>query len=147
MLLAGDVLTAPCTISPITGERPIRVIIECARGVGAPEAGQYFLGIMGAVLAIQDRWTAMLLLLPIALLYRVSKRAKEMHETTRILLENMADQVDSRDPFTHNHSVRVTEWTRKMLRELSIVGPEAQLIVTAARVHDIGKMSLPDDII
>ena len=39
VLQAGDILTAPLAVVPITGERPQHVIVECARGVGLPEAG------------------------------------------------------------------------------------------------------------
>jgi putative nucleotidyltransferase with HDIG domain len=81
------------------------------------------------------------------MLYKTSKRAKEMHESTRLLLENMADTVDNRDQFTHEHSKRVTEWTRDLVKEVGLTGVEAQLIHTAARVHDIGKITVPDSIL
>jgi HD-GYP domain-containing protein (c-di-GMP phosphodiesterase class II) len=147
VLLVGDLLTVPLQIAPVTGERYLHLVAECARGVSWAEAGQYFLGFIGALLAVQNVWYPALLFLPVTLVHRIAKRAKEMHESTRIFLEHMADQVDSKDAFTHEHSKRVTEWTQAMLRELNVVGPEAQLIVTAARVHDIGKLFLPDDIL
>lgn len=148
VMLLGDILTTPLLITPVTGERPIRIIVEMGRGIGGPEAGQYFLGLIGATLAhFEDPWAASLLILPIALLYKTSKRVKELHESTRVLLEHMADTVDARDSYTHDHSRRVTDWTRQILKELNIIGPEAQLIVTAARVHDIGKIAIPDQIL
>lgn len=147
VLLAGDVVTAPFQIAPITGERPLRLFVECVKGVGLIEAGQYLLGFVGGLLAITDVWHTALLFLPVALVYKTSKRAKELHESTRLLLETMADQVDSKDTFTHHHSKRVTEWTKKMLHEMNMHGPEVELIITAARVHDIGKLSLSDAII
>lgn len=147
LLWCGDMLTQPLVIAPITGERALHIVKEGIAGMGLPESGQYFLGLMGAALSGQDRWAITLLLFPIALIYRISKRAKEMHESTRLLLEHMADSVDSRDPFTHEHSKRVTEWTRQIIKELQLAGPEAQLIVTAARVHDIGKVAVPDEVL
>jgi hypothetical protein len=147
LLLAGDILTTPLIVAPLTGERPRHIVVETGRGIGLPEAGQYFMGLMGAILAAQDIWAITLLLLPTALVYRVSKRAKEMHESTRLLLENLADRVDQRDPYTHHHSIRVTTMTQEILRELQVVGPEARLIVTAARVHDIGKIAIPEDLL
>ena len=116
-------------------------------GVGLPEAGQYGLALIGVALAAIDPWATTLLILPIGLLYRTSKRARELHESTRLFLENLADSVDSRDPYTHEHSKRVTTWTQELLRELGVVNQEAHLITTAARVHDIGKISLPDEIL
>jgi putative nucleotidyltransferase with HDIG domain len=147
LVLAGDVLTAPFQACSITGERYGRFLVEVARGVGLPEAGQCALGILGAMIAIRTPWAVLLLFIPVLILYQVTKRAKEMHESTQSVLEAMADVVDERDPFTHQHSVRVTRWTKSMLAELGIIGPEAQLIVTAARLHDIGKMALPDEMI
>jgi putative nucleotidyltransferase with HDIG domain len=56
----------------------------------------------------------------------------------------MADTVDLRDPYTGGHSHRVTHYTRGILHELGKHGPEVDLIVAAARVHDIGKIGIPD---
>jgi HD-GYP domain-containing protein (c-di-GMP phosphodiesterase class II) len=60
------------------------------------------------------------------------------------MLVNMADTVDLRDPYTGGHSRRVADLTARILGELELHGPEAELIVTAARVHDIGKIGVPD---
>jgi HD-GYP domain-containing protein (c-di-GMP phosphodiesterase class II) len=59
----------------------------------------------------------------------------------------MADTVDFRDPYTGGHSRRVTELTAGILHELGKQGPGFDLIVTAARVHDIGKIGLPDRVL
>jgi HD-GYP domain-containing protein (c-di-GMP phosphodiesterase class II) len=70
-----------------------------------------------------------------------------MHEGTRQLLESMADTVDLRDPYTGGHSRRVTELSAGILRELRVQGPEAALILAAARVHDIGKIGIDDAVL
>jgi hypothetical protein len=147
VLLAGDVLTFPFQISAINGEPVPRLILECARSAGAPEAAQYGVGIAGGILAVVNPVCIFLLLIPLTVVYHVAKRAKELREQTRLQLERLADEVDSRDPFTHEHSKRVTTWTRALLRELDVHGPEAYLVVTAARVHDIGKLSIPTEIL
>jgi HD-GYP domain-containing protein (c-di-GMP phosphodiesterase class II) len=41
----------------------------------------------------------------------------------------------------------VTELTRGILEELQVGGPEAALIVLAARIHDIGKIGVPDEVL
>jgi putative nucleotidyltransferase with HDIG domain len=147
VLLCGDLLTIPFELSAINGESVLYLLVDCVRGVGLAEACQYFFGMMGAVLALSNVWNAALLLVPIVLIHRLAKRSKELHESTRVLLESLADQVDSKDPYTHEHSKRVTRWTRELLRELQVVGPEAELIITCARLHDIGKISLPENIL
>ncbi len=59
----------------------------------------------------------------------------------------MADAVDLRDAYTGGHSRRVTDYSAAILRELGLHGPEVDLILAAARVHDIGKIGLPDAIL
>jgi HD-GYP domain-containing protein (c-di-GMP phosphodiesterase class II) len=59
----------------------------------------------------------------------------------------MADAVDLRDPYTGGHSRRVAEYCAGILRKLELAGPEVDLIIAAARVHDIGKIGVPDEIL
>jgi HD-GYP domain-containing protein (c-di-GMP phosphodiesterase class II) len=63
------------------------------------------------------------------------------------MLESMADTIDLRDPYTGGHSQRVAEMTAGILRAMDMSGPEVELIVSAARVHDIGKIGVPDYIL
>jgi HD-GYP domain-containing protein (c-di-GMP phosphodiesterase class II) len=147
VLWAGDVLTLPALICPITGEKPRTVIMGFVREAGALEAALYLVGILGAEAALQALWSVALLALPLAMVYAAGKRNKEMQDSTRTLLENMADTVDLRDPYTGGHSRRVTEYTRGILGELALQGPDVDLIVTAARVHDIGKIGVPDTVL
>jgi len=87
------------------------------------------------------------LVVPAALVYISFKNMKEMHDGTRQLLENMADAVDLRDAYTGGHSRRVTEYCAIILKELDHNGPEVALIEAAARVHDIGKIGIPDAVL
>jgi len=75
------------------------------------------------------------------------ERTKELHETTRQIVESMTDTVELRDPYTGGHSRRVTELTAGILREMGMHGSDVDLIVTAARVHDIGKIGMPDHVL
>jgi HD-GYP domain-containing protein (c-di-GMP phosphodiesterase class II) len=55
--------------------------------------------------------------------------------------------VDLRDPYTGGHSRRVAHYCAGIFRQLALVGPEVDLIIAAARVHDIGKIGVPDHIL
>jgi HD-GYP domain-containing protein (c-di-GMP phosphodiesterase class II) len=55
--------------------------------------------------------------------------------------------VDLRDPYTGGHSRRVTAYCKRILQELGVHGPEVELILSAARVHDIGKIGIPDAVL
>jgi len=105
------------------------------------------LGILATLAASQQAWSLILWVLPIYIVYLSFKQAKEMHDGTSKLLESMADAVDLRDPYTGGHSRRVTEYSLRILHEMGIIGPEVDLIRSAARVHDIGKIGIPDQIL
>jgi len=155
-LLAGsavywmtDALTLPAVLSPISGEPPMAVVWAFVRGAGIGEAMQYVLGVLGALLLATYPWALALLLFPAFLVYSAFKDAREMHETTFQMLESMADAVDLRDPYTGGHSRRVAELTTRLLRcfDKRPGMPEADFVISAARVHDIGKIGLPDSVL
>jgi HD-GYP domain-containing protein (c-di-GMP phosphodiesterase class II) len=111
------------------------------------EAVQYLIAIVGALAVREEIWSIVLIIIPILITYTAFKNMKEMHFETARILEDMADTVDLRDVYTGGHSKRVAEWARKILTQLDIAGPEAMMIETAARLHDIGKIGLPDSIL
>ncbi|MDB5056766.1 MAG: hypothetical protein JWO59_238, partial [Chloroflexi bacterium] len=142
-----DILTVPLAIAPISGDRPLRVLITTARATWAPDGAQYIVGLLGAGAASRYPWMLLLLIVPGALVYMAFKIMREMHENTRQLLESLADAVDLRDAYTGGHSRRVTQYTADILGRLNMNGPEVALILAAARVHDIGKIGIPDAIL
>jgi HD-GYP domain-containing protein (c-di-GMP phosphodiesterase class II) len=89
----------------------------------------------------------MLLAVPISITYVAFKNIKEIRHETVQILEDMADTVDLRDIYTGGHSKRVTDLVSQILAQLKIAGPEATLIEIAARLHDIGKLGIPDSIL
>jgi putative nucleotidyltransferase with HDIG domain len=147
VLFVGDMLLGALEIAAMSHEPLTRLFPVILRESWAIESVQYLLGILGALVATTFFWAPALLVPPVVFVYLASKDAKEMHVTTRRLLESIADTVDLRDPYTGGHSRRVAELCRAILNELPIYGPEADLIVAAARVHDIGKIALPDQIL
>ncbi len=142
-----DIISFPLLLAPMNGERPLRIIRSIARDAPLSEGVQYVVGLLGALAAQQHPWALVLLVVPSALVYMSFKNMKEMHDGTRQLLENMADAVDLRDAYTGGHSRRVTEYCAVILRELDHNGPEVALIEAAARVHDIGKIGIPDAVL
>jgi HD-GYP domain-containing protein (c-di-GMP phosphodiesterase class II) len=145
VLFAGDLLTLPLALGPICDERIDRILLTCIRQGGLVEAAQYGLGILGALVVEERAWAAVLLVLPTGLLYLLFK--KDVDPDTYQLLESMADAVDLRDPYTVDHSRRVLGLTGKLLEELGRNGQEAALILMAARLHDVGKVGVPDHIL
>ncbi len=142
-----DTVLGAIEIAAMSDDSVGSLLIMLVREGWAVEGVQYLLGILGALVALRHPWALALLVPPVIFVYQAYKRAKEMQDITRHLLENMADTVDLRDSYTGGHSRRVAELCRGILAELALRGPEAELIITAARVHDIGKIALPDHIL
>jgi hypothetical protein len=147
VMFIGDIITGALEIASMSGAPPRRVMMILLREISLPEGAQYLLGILAALAASQQAWSLVLWVLPVCIVYRSFKHAKEMHDGTSKLLESMADAVDLRDPYTGGHSRRVTDYSLRILHEMSVIGPEVDLILSAARVHDIGKIGIPDQIL
>ena len=78
---------------------------------------------------------------PAELLARVRRRAQ--HNTVRAL----AAAVDSRDPDNAHHSENVAELATGLAQVLGLPQERAESIGIAARLHDIGKIGIRDDIL
>jgi HD-GYP domain-containing protein (c-di-GMP phosphodiesterase class II) len=147
VLWALESLTVPLQLAPITGEAPRQILQEYWRQAGTVEGAQYLIGILGAVAMVQQPLSLVFLVLPTMLVQQAFKSVRELSDGTRQMLESLADTVDLRDMYTGGHSRRVTELCAGILRELPMEGPDADLILTAARLHDIGKIGVPDAVL
>lgn len=147
LLWTGDTLTAPLIYGPITHDPPWRIVRTLVQEGGQTEAYQYLLGFLGALAEMQLPGAIVLLLVPILPLHFAFKHTKETQDSTRQVLEAMADAVDLRDPYTGGHSQRVAHYSAQILAAMQLQGPEVDLIVSAARVHDIGKIGTPDSVL
>jgi len=146
-MFIGDQATVALQISQMCGESPWHVLKVNVREAGITEGAQYLIGMLGALAALQEVWSLLLLAPPMIIAYQSFKSIKEMRASTREILEALADAVDLRDPYTGGHSRRVAEWSERILKEMNIFGTEADLIVRTARVHDIGKIGIADEIL
>ncbi len=147
VMFLGDALTTALHIGLIARQSPGLVLLAVWREGALIEVVQYVLGLLGAFSARQYFWSPVLLVVPLAIVYVAFKTAKELQDSTRQTLESMADAVDLRDAYTGGHSRRVGDLCAGLLRAASLGGPEADLINAAARVHDIGKIGIPDAIL
>lgn len=143
-LFVGDMLTVSLHIALISREPWGLILLSNLREAFVIEAMQYLMGMLGAIAATQQAWSLVLLALPLAFSYLAFKNTTELRDGTRRMLESLADAVDLRDSYTGGHSARVASLVRSTLQELGIRGPEADLICVAARLHDIGKIGIPD---
>jgi putative nucleotidyltransferase with HDIG domain len=147
ILLAGDLLTYTSYLSVLTLE-PFLVVLKMIFQEGILlETVQYLIGIFGALIAANGLWTLSLLFVPAGIAYVVFKQSREVSLKTRRLLEGISDLIDLRDPYTGGHSLRVAAYCERMLKTMNIGGIESDMIIMAARLHDIGKVIIPDKVL
>jgi hypothetical protein len=146
-LFLGDVVTLPLVLVAMNHRRPLPTIPALAREMWRVEAAQYLLGIIAVLLVQVMPWALPLLIYPVFLVYASFRRAYELQDNTRMLLQQMADLVDQRDSLTEQHSRHVADLCVPLLQELRVGSNESDLIVAAARVHDLGKIGISETIL
>jgi HD-GYP domain-containing protein (c-di-GMP phosphodiesterase class II) len=81
------------------------------------------------------------------LVHQVFELANRLRRETEAALQVLVDIVDARDPYTHDHSLLVAEYSRKVA-EMMVSNPnEIEAIVSASQLHDIGKIGVSDTIL
>ena len=103
----------------------------------------YIIGFLAAV-SLRQPWALVLFLAPVGIVYLALRDVGRMRQQTRDSIVALADMIDLRDAYTHGHSQRVAEYARRLARELRLSSGEVELIHSAARVHDIGKIGTAD---
>src|ERR1051325_3016162 len=91
-------------------------------------------------------------LLPIALLALyfacgVSRRARQISELHLATIEALALAIDAKDQTAHNHIRRVQIYAVGRARALGMAEHEIRGVKTAALLHDIGKLAVPEHIL
>jgi diguanylate cyclase (GGDEF)-like protein/putative nucleotidyltransferase with HDIG domain len=126
-------------------------------------APSYFVGagvaaVAAWLMAHAGYWTAPLTFAPIYLTYRTYKvymgriddqqrhvqRTSDLHLAT---LEALARAIDAKDQTTHTHIRRVQLYATALAEAMSVPPEEIQGIRTAALLHDIGKLAVPEHIL
>jgi len=130
-----------------TARNPITVAMHKQRMVLGQFASLYLIGAAAALAAAAFPWLLLLILMAAYLVYRsFQHRIQLKHESIRAM-ERMADEVDRRDPYTYQHSQRVAIYAHAIARKLGCSSSEIEVLELAAKVHDIGKIRIPDSIL
>ncbi len=72
---------------------------------------------------------------------------KDLKELFYRTIKSIASALDSKDTYTHGHSVRVTLYSLILGKELGLGPRELEDIETAGLLHDIGKIAIPQSIL
>jgi HD-GYP domain-containing protein (c-di-GMP phosphodiesterase class II) len=84
---------------------------------------------------------------PVAVTHLAYRNLKRLERETLLAVEKMAAVVDARDPYTAGHCARVGIYAGWITEALGLVEEQATIIVSAARVHDLGKIGVPDAVL
>ena len=63
------------------------------------------------------------------------------------VIRAMISVIDARDPYTCGHSDRVAVMSKQLALKLGLAATECEHIYISGLLHDIGKVSLPDDVL
>jgi putative nucleotidyltransferase with HDIG domain len=130
-----------------TSRSPLQVWIDAASTDLSQTAALYVAGYLLAMLAGGRPWLAAVMMVPIAGVQLSLKRSVQLTEQTVRAVEAMADVVDRRDPYTFQHSESVARHAVEIARKLKLPDHEVEVIRLAARVHDLGKIAVPDEVL
>lgn len=78
---------------------------------------------------------------------RVRQRTAELYEANMSAITMLAVASEARDEDTGAHVKRIEAYTKAVALELKIPGGEAEAMGTAAILHDVGKIHVPDHIL
>lgn len=126
---------------------PLRSLWLVRRRDIAQTGALYLLGALAALLAARDPLLVALFFLPMLLIVRSLRAATRLREETKQAVFELADLIDKRDAYTHGHSQRVAVYAERLARHMRLPESQIELVALAARVHDIGKVATPDEVL
>ncbi len=100
-----------------------------------------------AVLRTISVWHVFLALFPLTLVHVSFRGYVKLQTETRKTFEQISRLLDERDHYTAIHSQEVAVLATEIGMEMGLSQGEIENINVAARVHDIGKVAVPDSIL
>lgn len=103
--------------------------------------------ILLAVLRTISVWHVLLALFPLTLVHISFRSYLKLQTQARGTFERISQLLDRRDHYTAVHSNEVAELALEIGNALGMTQGDLEQIDIAARVHDIGKVAIPDSIL
>ncbi len=72
---------------------------------------------------------------------------EKLHKTIEGIINAMAKTVEIRDPYTAGHQRRVARLAKMISEHLGLTQAEVDGVYMASMIHDIGKLSIPSEIL
>ena len=90
---------------------------------------------------------SLLFFLPILYARYTFKLYVDMKDAYLVTIRALATSMDAKDHYTQGHSERVSQYAEVIARGMNLSFDEVENIRTAAMLHDIGKIGVPDNIL
>ena len=100
------------------------------------------LGVLTAHLIVTGPALLPVLAIPLGLVQRALRDSVRLRADTHGALASLIEVIELRDPYTAGHSHRVAATARALAIRLGLTAEEADIIESAGRVHDLGKVAV-----
>jgi putative nucleotidyltransferase with HDIG domain len=149
--LALNWILAELAVSVRTGVSIRTVWAQDAQGVAAAVIGMAPLAwLMAQVFQLPNGvgwWATALFVVPLFTTRLSYARYVETRELFEQTIEALSKAVDARDPYTRNHSSRVSHIAEAMCEVMRLPESEIERIKWAGLLHDIGKIGIRDNVL
>lgn len=78
---------------------------------------------------------------------KIQERTKEIKNLQMELIDRLMRATEFRDEMTGNHILRIGRYTYILARKLGVDEEESVQMSTASKMHDLGKVGIPDNIL
>jgi len=145
-IIAESVMLS-CLFSILSRRPLVEVLVSFVRQSWLDFAALLPLGMVMTALFRENPLSILFLVPTFLLLYAALKREQTLRNQTQTILEKLVDVLESKSPETAQHSKRVRAWVEDMCDELGMESSEANMVLQAAVLHDLGKVGLDDSLL
>ena len=78
---------------------------------------------------------------------KLHQTLESLRKAVSVTIQVVAAAVEARDPYTSGHQKRVADLARAIATEMGLSKDQIEAVRTAASIHDIGKISIPAEIL
>ncbi|MCM1150002.1 MAG: HD domain-containing protein [Butyricicoccus sp.] len=104
-----------------------------------------------AIMIVQETLLGILVVqsvITFILIFLRNRRKTKEHKTfINQIIHSFAKSIDIKDQYTNGHSFRVATYAGKIARKVGFSKAEAEDVYNIGLLHDIGKITVPDDIL
>lgn len=137
-----------CTVVGLAeGHRPWEVYRANLKGVTFQLITLIPLGTLITIVYSKNPWGLILLFFPILLVHYSFEHYQRLRTESMRTIELLAEAIDKRDHYTFQHSQKVAEYSEKIARKLGLDLNDIEAIISAARIHDLGKVGVNTNIL